>query len=505
MKIILITCFALLQAFSLRAGDKPNIIFILADDLGYGDVGCYNPESKISTPNLDKLAAEGMRFLDAHSAATVCTPSRYSLLTGRLAYRTGSRGVFTGAGGPGLIEEGRLTLPGILRDKGYTTACIGKWHIGLSFFDKDGNAINENGLPAAQRIDYSRSIPDAPIHRGFDKFFGTACCPTTDFIYAYIDGDRIPVPPTQLEDQSQIAKHAYSIHRQGMIAPGFDLEEVDMLFLDKSIAFMKEHTQKAPDKPFFLFHSAQAVHLPSLPGKAFKGKTGKGPHGDFIFQFDHIVGQLMKAVETLGISDNTIIMISSDNGPEAMPTAKMRKDHQHDSAAPWRGFKRDQYEGGHRVPFIVRWPAAVEAGSLSRQTVCLSDIIATCADLLGTKLPNDAAEDSWSLLPELLGTQGSEPIRAYTIHQTNRNELAVRRGPWKYLAHKGSGGYDYNKSFLKAFDIADSAPKAPGQLYNLDSDPKETVNLYLEHPEIVRELKNLLENSLKSGRSAPLR
>ena len=201
----------------------PNILLILADDLGYGDVSCYNPESKIATPNIDKLATDGMRFTDAHSPSTVCTPSRYSILTGRMAFRTGFSGVFTGAGGPCLIEDSRLTLPAMLKTKGYKTALFGKWHVGLSFLDRSGAPINENGFEPIRKIDYTRSIPDAPIHRGFDHFFGTACCPTTDFLYAFIDGDRVPVPPVALLDKATLPNHPYSIdNRIGLIAPDFD-------------------------------------------------------------------------------------------------------------------------------------------------------------------------------------------------------------------------------------------------------------------------------------------
>ena len=245
---------------------SPNIVLILADDLGYGDVGCYNSESKVPTPNLDRLASAGMRFTDAHSPSTVCTPTRYSVLTGRMAFRNGMGGVFTGAGGPCLIEAGRLTLAQMLRDQGYATACFGKWHIGMTFLDHQGRPINQNGLEAVKRIDYSRPIPDGPTARGCDQFFGTACCPTTDWLYAYIDGDRIPVPPTGIVDQGPLPKHPYSRdNRPGMIAPDFDLENVDLVFLKKSEHFLEQHVKRAPNQPFFLFHSAQAVHLPSFP------------------------------------------------------------------------------------------------------------------------------------------------------------------------------------------------------------------------------------------------
>ena len=498
MKTIVVI-FSLLACISCSQKTKehlqvPNILFILADDLGYGDVACYNPESRVPTPNLDKLAGEGMRFTDAHSPSTVCTPSRYSLLTGRMAFRTGFPGVFTGAGGPCLIGENRLTLPGMLRDHGYTTACVGKWHVGLTFSDVKGQAIHKNGLEAVQRIDYTRTIPDAPIHRGFDYFYGTACCPTTDYLYAFIDGDRIPVPPEGLLDREPLPDHAYSNdNRIGMIAPGFDLEEVDMIFLEKSKEFLENHKRNTPDRPFFLFHSTQAVHLPSFPGKDFKERTQAGPHGDFIFELDFIVGSLMKVLDSLGLAENTLVMFSSDNGPETTSVINMRRDYGHDGANPWRGMKRDQWEGGHRVPFIVHWPGHISEGSVSSQTVCLTDIMATCAEIVGAELPEDAAEDSYSILPVLLGEQpGDIPLRQYTLHQTNRLELAIRNGPWKYLDHQGSGGNNYTRESLVPYALPEMAPDAPGQLYNLRDDPGETNNLFHKHQDIADDLKEQL-------------
>ena len=488
-------------------GAKPNILFILADDLGYGDVGCYNPEAKAPTPNIDRLAKEGMRFTDAHSPSTVCTPTRYSLLTGRMAFRNGMKGVFTGAGGPCLIEDDRLTIAGMLRGQGYATAMFGKWHVGLTFYDKEGKPITKNGLEAVERIDYSQPITGGPIDRGFDHFFGTACCPTTDWLYAYIDGEKIPMPPTHIVDRKPLPKHPYSRdNRPGMIAPGFDLEEVDMVFLQKSLEFLEEHKKKSPDKPFFLFHSAQAVHLPSFAGRAFKGKTKAGPHGDFIFELDYIIGLLMSKLDQLGYGENTLVIFTSDNGPEVRTVIDMRKTHKHDGARPWRGVKRDQWEGGHRVPFIARWPKQIKAGSTSAQTICLTDVMATCAALTGAAIPRNAAEDSYNILPVLLGQAGEKPVREYTLHQTISLALAIRHGSWKYLNHKGSGGNNYGREGewgMKQFALPERAPNAPGQLYDLAKDPGETTNLYNEHPEIVKALKAKLDEYKTSGRSAP--
>lgn len=492
------------------AYDNPNILVIFADDLGYGDVSCYNAESGVTTPNVDKLAAQGMRFTDAHSPSTVCTPSRYSLLTGRMAFRNGKRGVFCGVGGPCLIEKERLTLPGMLREEGYTTAMFGKWHVGMTFFDKEGKQVTKGGVEGVRMVDYSRAIPDAPIHRGFDHFFGTVCCPTTDWLYAYVDGDRIPVPPTKLLDKSKLPKHPYANDcRRGMVAPGFEHEEVDLVFLKKSLDFLENHAKESPKKPFFLLHSTQAVHLPSLAAGRFKGKSGAGPHGDFILEFDYVVGELMKALDKHGFAENTLVIVTSDNGPEVPTVIAMRRDHKHDGARPWRGVKRDNWEGGHRIPMVVRWPEKVKAGTTTAQTMCLTDIMATCAAIVGAELPDAAAEDSFDLLPVLLGKQDeSAPIREYTLHQTISLALAIRRGKWKYLDHKGSGGNNYGRTGpwgMKQYALPEKAPDASGQLYDMEKDPGETTNLYFEHPDVVRQLKGKLDEFVESGRSVGMR
>ena len=503
--ILALAAVLLSSAFAADARN-PNILVILADDLGYGDVGCYNPQSKVPTPHLDRLAREGMRFTDAHSPSTVCTPTRYSLLTGQMAFRINYRSVFAGVGGPCLIKDNQLSLPQMLRARGYATALMGKWHVGLSFLDKAGQRITQGGVEGVQLIDYSRAIPDAPIHRGFDRFFGTACCPATDFLYAFIDGDRIPVPPTGMLDKSRLPKHPYANdNRAGMIAPDYDLEEVDLVFLRKSREFLEAHVKQSPGKPFFLLHSMHAAHLPSFAAKQFRGSTKAGPHGDFIHELDFIVGELMATLAKLGVADNTLVIFTSDNGPETTSVIHMRADHGHDGARPWRGVKRDNWEGGHRVPFIARWKGNIAPGSTSTQTICLTDLMATCAAITGTTLPDNAAEDSFNLLPVLLGKDGGRPVRDYTLHQTISLALAIRQGPWKYLDHRGSGGNGYDKGELQRFALPDAAPTAPGQLYHLATDPGETNNLYFKEPEMMAKLKSLLESSKASGRSAPRR
>lgn len=488
-----------------KAESLPNIVFILADDLGYGDVGCYNAESTIPTPNLDRLAEEGMRFTDAHSPATVCTPTRYSLLTGRMCFRTNRSRVFSGVGGPCLIEGDRLTLPEMLKGTGYATAIFGKWHVGMSFFNQEGNRIESKGLAGAKEIDFSRAVKGGPIEHGFDQFYGTACCPTTDWLYAYIEGDRIPVPPVKQVDKSTLPKHPYANDcRPGMIAPNFDLEEVDLVFLKKSQEFLKKQVSKKPKQPFFLFHSMQAVHLPSFPAKQFQGKTKSGPHGDFIFQMDWIVGELMKTLDELGVSDETLVMFGSDNGPEVPTVIAMRRDHEHDGAKPWRGVKRDQWEGGHRTPFIVKWPGAVKPGSESDEMVSLTDVFATCAAVTGATFPKEAGEDSFDLSAVLKGTQGDKPLRPYLLQQTFAKKLSLRQGDWKYIDHKGSGGNNYEKKnewAMGQYALPNTDPDAPGQLYNLKDDPGETSNLYSKRPEMRKKLKALLDESIAAGRS----
>lgn len=497
-----------------KSDDKsqlPNILIIYTDDLGYGDLGCYNAKSKIPTPNIDKLAKEGMRFTDAHSPATVCTPSRYSLLTGQLAFRNGI-GVYAGVTRSCFIDKDRLTLEGMLGEKGYSTAFFGKWHIGMTFFDKDGNEMPESTdekVAAVREVDFTRTIPDSPIHRGFDEFFGTNACPTSDWLYAYIDGDRVIGEPTILMDKEEIKRrnlpdNKYSGFRAGLSTKDFDHENVDLVFLDKSQNFLKRHKAKSPDKPFFMVHSTQAPHLPSIPAKAYRGKTDAGPHGDFIFELDDIVGKLLNTLDELGYAKNTLVILSSDNGPEVSTTINMRKDYQHNSARPWRGFKRDNWEAGHRVPLIVRWPEKVKKGQISDQIVNLTDIMATCAAIVDYDLPSNAAEDSYNMLAAFYGQK--KPIREYMLQQSNRGR-SIRKGKWKYLNHKGSGGNNYDRKDwgMAEFKLTEKAPDAPGQLYDLEKDPGETNNLYFENPEMVKELKAKLDKFVKSGRSAPLR
>jgi arylsulfatase A-like enzyme len=429
-------------------------------------------------------------------------------MTGQMAFRVPNGGkVFLGAGGPSLITPGRLTLPAMLKKQGYATAAIGKWHVGLTFRDKAGQAIHSGKSEDVLRIDYSRRIEGGPLDHGFDHFFGTACCPGTDWLYAFINDDLIPVPPSGRINQSKLPRHPYANDcRPGYIAPDFSIEEVDMVFLRKSREFMEQHQRTSPNKPFFLYHATHAVHLPSFAAPEFKNKTQAGPHGDFIHEFDHLVGELMNDLRRLGIAENTIVLLSSDNGPETTSVVHMRADHAHDGARPWRGVKRDSWEGGHRVPFIVRWPGKVKSGTISTQLTSLTDVMATISSILGNELPKEAAEDSFNMLPAWLDEHAT-PIRPYLLVQAfaGKRTLSIRRGQWKYLDHPNSGGNDYDKGELKSFSLPETGPRTAGQLYNLETDPGETTNLYFKHPEIVNELKALLDKSMNEGRSVSLK
>ena len=497
----------------------PNVLLILADDLGYGDVSSYNSEAKVETKHLDALASQGLRFTDAHSPSTVCTPTRYGILTGRMPFRTGMEGVFTGVEGPCLIDPRRLTLPQMLREAGYVTAMVGKWHLGMTFSDSEGQPVHEIELPSGtraervssalervRRVDFGRPVPDGPLNRGFDRFFGTVACPTTDWLYAWIEGDRVPVPPESQLDRGPLPKHPYANdNRPGLIAPDYDLETVDLVFLDRSVRFLEQHAAESPEKPFFLFHSMQAVHLPSFAAPEFQGRSGAGPHGDFLLELDAIVGELLAALERLGFARNTLVVFTSDNGPEVASVYHMRNDHGHDGARPWRGIKRDQWEGGHRVPTIMRWPDRIPAGAIADQTFNLTDIMATLAALADYSLPNDAAEDSFDFSPVLLGRGDELEIREFNLHQTNRLALAIRKGDWKYLDHAGSGGNDYARSMLAGYAIDAGGADAPAQLYNLAIDPGETRNLYREETERAERMKADLDRIVGAGRSAPVR
>ena len=497
--------------FSTAAAETPNIIIIYADDLGYGDLSCYNAQCAYKTPRLDRMAAEGIRFTDAHSPSTICSPSRYGLYSGNQIFRSTGRGggAWEGPGGPSYLKPGQLTIAQMLKEQGYRTGVFGKWHVGLTWYDKDGKKLG-GGFKNSLLIDYEKSTPliDGPNARGFDESFITPNCPCTDPLYIYIENGMVPVPASQRHKRNTLpnpgGKWRWD-NDEGWMSPGFDFLNADLLFFDKTKAFIEQHRRKAPDQPFFAVLSTQIAHAPVLPAKEFNGATEAGPRGDFVWELDVLVGRMLDLVKSLGIDDNTLILFNADNGAETVHVNWMRKDHNHDASGGWRGMKRDGWEGGHRVPFIARWPGKIPPGRVSAQMTNTTDIFATLASVVGFRLPDHAAVDSFDMLPVMLGTQPeSESVRPHMLTQSFRGEFQLRAGDWKFLDHKGSGGNRYDRGALKEYALPEKAPNAPGQLYNLKTDPGEQTNLYLEEHEKRQQLQALLQELKASGRSAPM-
>ncbi len=490
--------------------DQPNIIIIYADDLGYGDLSCYNSRAAYTTPRLDRMAMEGIRFTDAHSPSTICSPSRYGLFSGQQIYRStgGGGGAFEGPGGPSYLKPGTLTLPQMLKEMGYRTGVFGKWHVGLSWFDKDGKRLG-GGFENSLKIDYEKSTPliDGPNARGFDESFVTPNCPTTDPLYVYIENGMVEIPASERHHSDSLpnlgGKWRWD-NDEGWKSPGYEFVNADTMFLEKTLSFIERHRQAAPTQPFFAVLSTQIAHAPVLPAEPYRGMTEAGPRGDFVRELDSIVGQVLDQLATLGIDDNTLVIFTSDNGPETVHVDWMRRDHNHDPAGGWRGMKRDGWEGGHRVPFIARWPKRIPPSQVSNQLLSTTDIFATIASAVDKELPDDVAVDSFDLLPVMLGrVPDSQPIRPHLLTQSFRGEFQIRQGKWKYLDHAGSGGNDYTKGILRTYHLNETESDAEGQLYDLEADPGETRNLYNAEPQKRQELQNLLQELKESGRSAP--
>lgn len=487
-RYLLIAIFGIAST-ALIAQSKPNIILFLADDMGYGDPQCYNSGSPIPTPNMDRLASEGMIFTDAHTASSVCTPTRYSILTGRYAWRTWlKRGVLWMYDKP-LISVDRLTLPKMLQLQGYATACIGKWHLGMDWPTVDGstvgNYIGEKnvdsiGVSFGKKIDYNRPIKNGPTSRGFDYYYGTD---VPNFPpYCFIENDRtVGIPGIEKPDNM--------FGRPGPMIPGWKLEKILPALGDKAVEYIEEQANKKD--PFFLYFACTAPHTPIIPDKQFVGKAKAGPYGDFVHQVDWTLGQIMKTLVKKGIAENTIVIFTSDNGSatragdpyvhgeEYGKRQAVVKLYGHNPSYIYRGFKWSIYEGGHRVPFIVRWPGKVKKGSSSDQIICTTDLIATIASITGFELPENSAEDSYSIVTLLTG-ESNKVIRETVINHSSGGMFSVRKGKWK-LIEKDKGS-DY-------------------ELFDLDSDPGEKNNVSQQHPEVVQNMSDLLNKNRDDGRS----
>lgn len=465
--------------------EKPNIVFILCDDLGYGDVKCLNPQGRIPTPNMDRVAAGGMKFTDAHSSSAVCTPTRYGVLTGRYNWRSRLKsGVLFGFS-PRLIEPGRTTVAAFLKDHGYATACIGKWHLGLNWPRNDIRPAGADENP--KKVDFTKPIEGGPTTLGFDWFYGiSASLDMPPFVF--IENDRVTEQPTV--EKTWV--------RKGPAAKSFEAAGVLPTITEKAVNYLKERASEANKaQPFFFYLPLSSPHTPILPTKEWQGKSGLNAYADFVMQTDATVGAVLDSLEKLGLAENTLLVLTSDNGCSPQANFAELRAKGHDPSGPLRGMKADIFDGGHRIPFLVRWPGHVKPGTSSEQLVCLTDFFATCAGILHEKLPDTMAEDSVSILPALLGA-ARQPIHEAVIHHSINGSFAVRQGPWKLELCPGSGGWS---------DPKPGSPQAAGlppvQLYNVSNDIAETRNVQAEHPEIVAKLTHILEKYVADGRSTP--
>jgi len=496
-RLLVVCCGALLGsaglamlAASAAPSTKPNIIYVLCDDLGYGDVKCLNPQGKIPTPHLDKLAAGGMIFTDVHSSSSVCTPTRYGIMTGRYNWRSKLQSGVLGGLSPRLIEPGRLTVAQLLKDHGYHTAVVGKWHLGMDWVKKEGQTVAELNIESAAQVnsvDYSQPFKNGPTSVGFDYYYGISA--SLDMVpFVFLENDRVTKLPTA--EKQWI--------RKGPAAPDFEAVDVLPTLTRKAMDYVKARAVEAKaGKPFFLYLPLASPHTPIVPSPEWQGKSGLTPYADFVMQTDHSIGQLLAELAQQGLADNTLVIVTSDNGcsPAAGIPALLEKGHNPNHV--FRGHKADIFDGGHRIPFIARWPARVKAGGKSDQLLCLTDLMATAADIVGAKLPANAAEDSVSILPALLGTDKA-PLREAVVHHSINGSFAVRQANWKLELCRDSGGWSEPRP---------GTPKAAGlpsvQLFDLGQDIGEQNNLQDKHPDVVARLTKLLEKYVADGRSTP--
>ncbi len=493
----------------------PNIVYLLADDLGYGDVHCLNPRrGRIPTPNLDRLAERGMTFTDAHSGSAVCTPTRYGVLTGRYCWRTRlQRGVLGGYSLP-LISERRMTVASLLRSNGYRTALFGKWHLGLDWPRVDasrppgcngeeltvGDVLSREAQQKLDNVDYRRAIRGGPAALGFDYFYGVSAPNLAPFVW--IENDHVLGEPTQVQ----------RVMYTGIGQPGYRAEDILPSLTRRVRQHLDERGAANAGEPFFLAFMLTAPHSPLVPTKEWLGRSGLGLYGDFVMQTDSAVGQVLNALERNGLAGNTLVIVSSDNGCAPYVGVRDRfgddvRGHTrgltavheleragHYPSAEYRGYKSDVWDGGHRVPFIAAWPGVVEPGTTCKQLTCLTDLLATCAEIAGAKLPDGAGEDSISILPLLSGKPG--PVRDAVVHHSAQGRFAIRQENWKLVLGPGSGGWSQPND--KAA-VEEGLPSI--QLYDMSADAGEQVNLQDKHPDVVSRLSRLLEKYVAEGRS----
>ena len=496
LALFLAVCPALHAAEALP---RPSIVFILCDDLGYGDVQCLNPNGKIATPRLDQIAKEGMTFTDAHSGSGVCSPTRYGVMTGRYAWRSKLQSGVLGGLSPRLIEQDRLTVAQMLKTAGYHTACVGKWHLGMDWVKLPGKQVTELNIEPLEQnrnVDYTQPITNGPNALGFDEYFGISA--SLDMVpYTFIENDHLTVQPTEENAFAMMLGRPGGKTRLGPAAPGFEAHDVLPTLTQRAVSIIKARGQPAQHgQPFFLYLPLASPHTPIAPTPEWQGKSQLNPYADFVMQTDHCIGQVMDALDKEGLAENTLLIVTSDNGcsPQADFPELLKLGH--NPSYHFRGHKADIYEGGHRVPFLARWKGQVAAGSQCDDTICLTDFMATCAEITGTKLPDTAAEDSVSFLPALRGTV-DRPQRPAVVHHSVNGSFAIRDGQWKLALCPGSGGWSQPTPGKEPAD----AP--PVQLFDLAKDIGEQTNLVDQHPEQVTRLTQLLEQFVANGRSTP--
>ncbi len=511
VRFIIAVCFASMssglssaQQQSAESGKSvsalPNILVLYADDLGFGDLGCYNPDSKIPTPNLDRLAAEGMRFTDGHSSSGICSPSRYALLTGRHHWRDfhGIVGVF----GNSVFKPERLTMPEMFQQQGYTTSAIGKWHLGW-----DWDAIKEPGAKpigsgnnaawSHMAFDWSKSIPNGPLAHGFDHYFGDTVINFPP--YAWIEDDKLVKAPDTMMDTAKWKpiKEGNWECRPGPMVSDWDPYQNIPTTTRRGVDFIRAQANSA--KPFFLYFAFPSPHAPIIPNDKFDGKSQAGPYGDFVVETDDACGQLLRALEDSGLANNTIVVFTADNGPEKYAYAR-DENFGHWSAHPLRGLKRDIYEGGHHVPYLIKWPGLTKPGSVSDALVSQIDLLATFAAALSFELPRDCAEDSHDLLPLIRGEVQS--VRTTHVHNTREGDYAIRHGDWLLIDAQDGYMSGRNAAWEKRHDYLEDND-LPVELYNLKEDVGQRHNLADREPKKVAELKSLLAKIREQGYSAP--
>jgi arylsulfatase A len=480
-------------------GLKPNIIFIFADDMGYGDISGLNSQSKIRTPALDQLIQEGMVFTNAHASASVCTPSRYGLLTGRYAFRTPEAAYGIGGFSPVVIEPDKETLATMLKREGYTTGIVGKWHLGLGWQTKDGKDAALDPDTGYSNVDYSRPIGSGPADFGFDfSYIHPASLDIPP--YLFIRGSDVvdtamvlttDIYPRRKEDTEYAwdKKHTDDLAvywekgvwwREGEMSRSFRIEDCHEILVAEGLKFIDKQVQENPDSPFFLYLPLTGPHTPWVPSDKNRGQSGIGLYGDFVMDIDEVVERVRQSLREHGILENTMLVFASDNGAY-WPEVEIEL-HAHDSNAGRRGQKGDIWDGGHRIPLIISWLGVVQDGSENNSLISLTDFIATFSEMTGQPMAEGQGEDSHSFWPILNGTSNQSP-RQDMVHHSSRNFFSIRHGGWKYIEGLGSGGFT-DPAFIQP---KEGGPT--GQLYKEDTDPQEQENVFAEHPEIIAELE----------------